>query len=116
VRTLKPDGYFISIDTLGHNPLLNLNRKIKLKQGLRTQQTFNHILKMKDIEIAKHYFKETKVHFFNLISLIGIPFSKLPGFNFFAKILEALDKILLKTPFLRKYAFKVVFIFSQPKK
>jgi ubiquinone/menaquinone biosynthesis C-methylase UbiE len=116
VRVLKPDGYFISVDTLGHNPLLNLNRKIKLMRGLRTRHTFENILKMKDIEIAKEYFMETKVYFFNLINLIGIPFQKLPGIDFFARVLEAGDKILLKIPFLRKYAFKVVFIFSQPRK
>ncbi|PIU75490.1 MAG: hypothetical protein COS76_00540 [Candidatus Portnoybacteria bacterium CG06_land_8_20_14_3_00_39_12] len=115
VRVLKPDGYFISIDTLGHNPLLNLNRKIKLRHGLRTKQTFDNILKMEDIEIAKQYFKETKVYFFNLATLIAIPFQKLPGFNLIERFLERIDQLLLNT-FLRKYAFKVVFIFSEPKK
>jgi len=116
VRTLKPDGYFISIDTLGHNPLLNLNRKIKLKRKLRTQQAFSHILKMEDIGIAKKYFKNTETYFFNLVTLLRIPFQRLPRFNSIEKFLEMLDLFLLNKTFLRKYAFKVVFIFSEPKK
>jgi hypothetical protein len=34
---------------------------------------------------------------------------------FFLKIFEFLDSLLLTIPFLRKFAFKVVFIFSEPK-
>ena len=116
IKVLKPNGFFISVDTLGHNPLLNLNRKIKLRRGLRTQQTFDHILRMKDVKIVGQYFNKTGTYFFNLVTLLGIPFQKLPGFNFFIKFLEITDKALLKLPFLRRYAFKVVFIFSSPKK
>ncbi|KPJ56999.1 hypothetical protein AMJ49_03085 [Parcubacteria bacterium DG_74_2] len=115
VRVLKKDGYFISVDTLGHNPLLNLNRKIKLLLGQRTKQTVDNILKMEDIEVAKQYFKNTNVYFFNLVNLLAIPFQKLSGFNLIGKLLEKMDQLLLST-FFRKYAFKVVFIFSQPKK
>lgn len=115
VRVLKPDGCFISVDTLGHNPLLNLVRKIKLIRGLKTQHTYNNILKMEDVDEAKQYFKETEVLFFNLTTLLAIPFQKLPGFNSFLKFLEAVDKKISKT-FFKKYSFKVVFIFSQPQK
>lgn len=118
-RVLKPDGYFISVDTLGHNPLLNLNRKIKLMRDLRTKQTYENILKMKDIEMAKEHFQKTEVYFFNLINWILVPLQKLSGFNLFNLLdesLGAVDDALLKLPFFRKYAFKVVFIFSQPKK
>ena len=116
IRVLKPNGYFISVDTLGHNPILNLNRKIKLRRGARTQQTFNNILKMEDVEMATQYFRKPEVYYFNLITLMAIPFQKLPGFNYCGKALETVDKVLLKLPFLQKYAFKVVFIFSEPKK
>jgi len=114
-RVLKPDGFFVSIDTLGHNPLLNLNRKIKLMKGLKTQHTVSNILKMEDVEMAKQYFKKTEIYFYHLLDLIAIPLQKFLGHNIIG-FLEQMDRILLKINFLRKYAFKVVFIFSQPKK
>jgi ubiquinone/menaquinone biosynthesis C-methylase UbiE len=114
VRVLKPDGYFISIDALGHNPLLSLSRKIKVIRGLRTQQGVANILKMEDVVMARQYFRKTEVSFFDIATLVAIPFQKLPGFNLIAKFLERIDKVLLKSPFFQKYAFKVVFIFSFP--
>lgn len=114
-RVLKPDGYFISIDTLGHNPLLNLNRKIKLVRGLKTQHTVSNILKMSDVEAAKQYFKKTEMHFYHLFDLAAVPFQKFLGCGII-DFLERVDKILLKIPFLRKYSFKVIFIFAEPKK
>jgi len=116
VRVLKPEGYLISVDTLGHNPFLNLNRKIKWKRGLRTQQTLGNILKIKDIEMAKQHFGKTEVYFYHLISWVMVPFEKVPGFNVIARFLENIDQVLLKLKFFQKYAFKVVFIFSQPRK
>ncbi|MBC7073988.1 class I SAM-dependent methyltransferase [Candidatus Parcubacteria bacterium] len=116
VRVLKPDGYFLSVDTLGHNPLGNLSRKIKFKKGIRTRQTFENILKMKDIELAKQYFKKTEVYFFIFFTLLAVPLQKLPGFKILLRVLNFLDNLVLKFPFFQKYAFKVVFVFSQPKK
>ena len=116
VKVLKPDGYFISIDTLGHNPILNLKRKINLLRGLRTKQTYENVLRMKDIEIAKQYFNQTEVYFFNLFTLLLIPFQKFPGFKYFLNLFQSIDKFLFQFPFFQKYAFKVVFIFSRPKK
>lgn len=116
VRVLKPDGYFISVDTLGHNPILNLRRKIHFMRGSRTFQTFNNILTMNDIETARQYFDKTKVRFFHLLTLAGIPLEKIFRFVFIGRFLEKIDKQILTFPFFQKYAFKVVFIFSSPKK
>jgi len=115
-RVLKPDGVFLGVDTLGHNPLLNLNRKIKERQNLRSQWMVEHILRMKDLEMTRRYFGKAEFKFFNLAALAAVPFSRLPGFNFVLRLLEAVDKVLLKLPFLKKLAFKVVFILSQPNK
>lgn len=116
VRVLKPDGVFLGIDTLGHNPLLNLNRKIKRKRNLRSQWSVDHILRMSDLEMAKRYFGKAEFRFFNLATLAAVPFSKLPGFNFLLSLLKAVDGVLLRMPFLKNWAFKVVFILSQPNK
>lgn len=116
VRVLKPDGVFLGIDTLGHNPLLNLNRKIKRKRNLRTQWSVDHILRMSDLEVTKRYFGKAEFKFFNLATLAAVPFSKLPGFDFLLGLLKTVDTVLLKLPFLKKWAFKAVFVLRQPNK
>jgi len=115
-RVLKPDGLLIGIETFGHNPLTNLKRKINKLTGKRTEWAAGHIFRMEDLETVKNYFNKIDVNFFHLISWITFPFLGFPGAKILLKISEAFDKILSKFPFLQKYAFKVVFVFSEPKK
>jgi ubiquinone/menaquinone biosynthesis C-methylase UbiE len=113
-RVLKPEGYVIGIDTIGHNPILNLNRRIKLKRGIRTKWTFDHILKKSDYDITKSYFDNVEFNFFNLTTLVALPFQKLPGFGSLLRTLETVDSFLLRMPVLKWLAFKAVFVLSQP--
>ncbi len=113
-RVLKPEGFLLGIETFGHNPFTNLKRKINRITGRRTGWAADHIMKTEDLENAKNYFGKTEIHYFHLISWLAFPFLGLPGGNLLLKLLEIKDGILLKIPFLRKYAFKVVFIFSEP--
>jgi len=108
-RVLKPAGIAIGRDTLGHNPLFNLNRKIKYLQGKRTKQTLNNILKIQDLKTFNLYFKKTEFKFFNLTNILPLPY---PVYKFLQKI----DNIILNNTFLKRYAFKVVFILSNPVK
>lgn len=115
-RLLKPEGFLIGIETLGHNPITNLKRKLNKITGKRTDWATSHIFQMKDLKLAENYFNKIETKFFHLISWAAFPFLGFPASKFFLKILEISDKILLSLPFFRKYAFKIVFIFSQPKK
>jgi len=116
VRVLKPDGTLIGIETFGHNPFTNFKRMINKKTGKRTGWAVNHIVQIKDLKEAENYFNKTEIRFFHLISWIIFPFLKFPGFSSLLRLIERGDRILLKPSFFKKYAFKVVFIFSQPKK
>ena len=116
VRVLKPEGFLLGIETFGHNPFTNLKRKLNRASGKRTEWATSHIFQMKDLEEVKKYFHKIETNFFHLTSWIVFPILGLPGAKFLLKTFETLDKILLKIPFLRKYAFKVVFVFSKPKK
>ena len=71
---------------------------------------------MKDLEEVKKYFNKIETNFFHLTSWIVFPLLGLPEAKFLLKPFETLDRILLKIPFFRKYAFKIVFVFSQPNK
>jgi len=115
-RVLKPKGILIGIETFGHNPFTNLKRKINKFIGKRTSWATEHIFQTKDLKEAEKYFNEIKVYYFHLISWLAFPFLNLPGGKIFLKILEVVEKPFLKIPFLGKYAFKVVFVFKNPKK
>ncbi len=115
-RVLKPDGKLIGIETFGHNPLTNLKRKLNFIRGTRTKWALNHIFKVDDLERAKKYFGQIKVKYFHLAVLFAMPFRKIPGMIVVIKLLDKFDSLLLKIPFLQKYGFKIVFVFSQPKK
>jgi len=115
-RILRPNGSLIGIETFGHNPFTNLKRKINKMTGKRTSWATGHIFKMQDLEEAKKYFEKIEVDYFHLISWISFPFLSFSGGKTLLRFFETIDKILLKIPFLRKYSFKAVFIFSEPKK
>jgi SAM-dependent methyltransferase len=112
-RILKKDGFLLGIETLGHNPFANINRKINKKKGKRTEWAADHIIQIRDLEYAKNFFDNTDIKFFHLISWTAFPLLKIPGSKSVLKLLEAGDKELLKIPFLKKYAFKTVFIFQK---
>lgn len=115
-RVLKPDGKLIGSETLGHNPLANLKRKFNVARGTRTHFAAGHILKIHDFERMKQYFNQIETHYFHLLVLFAIPFYNVPGMRSIITLLNALDRLILSVPPLKKYAFKVIFILSKPKK
>ena len=104
----------IGIETFGHNPIANLKRKLNKVFGKRTGWAESHIFKSNDLEEAKKYFSSIEARFFHFFSYFAIPFLGFPGGKLLLKILEGLDKIFFSVPYLRRYAFKAVFIFKNP--
>jgi len=116
VKVLRPDGFIIGIETFGHNPFTNLKRQINKISKRGTSWATGHIFSLKDLNLAKKFFDEINVFYFHPFSWLAIPFAKHRSFNGFLLFLETIDKFFLKMSFFRKYSFKVVFIFSKPKK
>ena len=112
-RVLKPKGKLIGIETFGHNPLINLKRWINKKRGTRTLWAAEHIIKNKDLKFAKKYFNIEKIYYFHLLSMLAFPFRNISGGKSLFKFLDKIDNILLKIPWFKRYAFKIVFIFSK---
>lgn len=115
-RVLKQDGALLVIETLGHNPLTNIKRKINKLRGVRTGWAVEHIFKMDDLKLMERYFDYIETHFFHLLSLFAFPFLSIPGGIALLHSLEKIDSLLLKIPFLQKYAFKIVMICKEPRK
>lgn len=114
-RILKPEGFLVGIETLGHNPFANLKRKINKKTGKRTEWAVKHIMRMENLKEMESYFDKVEIKFFHLISWIIFPFLKVKKIIFLLKPLEVVDRIFLNLSFLRKYSFKVVFVFKSKK-
>lgn len=114
-RILKPDGVLIGVETFGHNPIANLNRARNVRLGKRTAWAAAHIFNNKGIELAKKYFATVEIEYFHLFSWLLIPLINRPWGKKLFDFVEIFDRQFLKIPFLKKYAFKVVFEFSQPK-
>src|SRR3989338_8006117 len=115
-RVLKPEGAMLAIETLGHNPIANLKRAINKLRGKRTGWATNNIFKTQDLDLLKKYFNKIDVKYFHLSFILALPFRNYSFIKYPVKILDAIDYLLLKIPFLKKYAFKIVVIASNPKK
>ncbi len=112
-RVLKPYGRAVFIEPLGHNPLINLYRK--LTPRFRTAD--EHPLTMKDLKFIKTFFNQHHYRFFHLFSIIAVPFRNTSIFSFLLKLMDSLDNLLFKfIPCLRPIAWQVVIILEQPKK
>ena len=82
----------------------------------RTSWEIDHILKMKDVRLARKFFSRIEVRFFNLFTLLAVPFRKRRGFSTILGALEALDSVALQIPLVRSQAWQVGFVLSEPKK
>lgn len=111
-RVLKNNGIAVFIEPLGHNLFINLYRKITPKY--RTED--EHPFLIKDFELLSKNFNKIEINYFHLTTLFAVPFRKFPLFKSILKIFQNFDKFLFKfLPFLRKQAWQVVIIASEPK-
>ena len=112
-RTLRPDGYAVFIEPLGHNPIINFYRR--LTPHLRTAD--EHPLLIRDLELAKRHFGRVQVRFFQLQTFLAVPFRNSPFIGPLRKALDALDQALFRIcPPARKYAWQVVIELAEPTK
>lgn len=115
-RVLRPGGFLIGIETLGHNPFTNFKRKINEITGKRTKWATSHIFRIQNLKEAEEHFNKIETYFFHLVSWLAFPFLNFPEGKILLKLLEKIDHFLVFLfPFLKKYSFKIVFIFYQPK-
>jgi ubiquinone/menaquinone biosynthesis C-methylase UbiE len=112
-RIVTPSGKIICNEALGHNKIIHLYRKMTPK--LRTEWEVEHIIRKEKFEIIKEYFNNIDMHFFHLMTLFGVPFRNIRGFDKILRVLEWFDGLLLKMPILKWQAWQIVFILSEPK-
>ena len=101
---LRPSGRAIFFEPLGHNPLINLYRK--LTPGARTVD--EHPLVKSDFGIVRKHFSRCELEFFGLATLASIPFRANGLGKAIRSVGAEVDSLLLKMPGLRWQAWIVV--------
>ena len=111
-RVLEPGGCGVFTEPLGHNPLINLYRRLTPEQ--RTSD--EHPLRMRDLRRARSYFEQVDARHFHLLGLLAIPFSGRRGFDSLLGVLDRADDVVLDrhSP-LRRYAWFSVLRLARPR-
>jgi ubiquinone/menaquinone biosynthesis C-methylase UbiE len=110
-RVLRPGGLAVFMEPLGHNPLINLYRRVTPQ--LRTVD--EHPLMMRDLGRASQYFDAVTPHHFVLQSLAAVPFHGRKYFRSLLGALETADRTLFRAlPFTRRYSWQVILTMERP--
>jgi SAM-dependent methyltransferase len=111
-RLIKNDGRVVFLEPLGHNPLINLFRRLTPK--LRTED--EHPFTMSDLTLLHEYFNNVNLKYFNFFTIALVPFRNFFFFSALYNALSRLDNFLLKYfPYSKKYFWMVVISLSSPK-
>jgi ubiquinone/menaquinone biosynthesis C-methylase UbiE len=111
-RVIEPGGAVVSLEALGHNPVINQYRR--RTPHLRTSWEADHIIRMRDLALARRYFRHVDLRFFHLATLAAVPFSGTRVFKPLLTLLELLDSVLLRVPVLREQSWMVGFVLRDP--
>jgi SAM-dependent methyltransferase len=90
-RVLRPDGAAVYIEPLGHNPAINLYRR--LTPSMRTVD--EHPLKVEDFAVLQDSFAEVSLEYYSLATLLAVPFRSRSWFGGLVTRLEQVDRRLL---------------------
>lgn len=110
-RVLKEGGFAIFMEPLGHNPFINLYRL--LTKQLRTED--EHPLRQNELNIFEKYFKQVEIKYYNLFTLLAIPFRSTKYFDKILHKLSKIDEFLFRFPFFQKNAWMIIIKFSKIK-
>lgn len=110
-RVLKPGGLAVFIEPLGHNPFINLYRR--LTPQMRTED--ENPLLMSDIEVSQRYFGNVNTDFQHITSILSafVPGNRLHAISF--QLLNGFDKLIIKSlPFTKKYSWMALIRLQEP--
>lgn len=110
-RVLRPDGVAVFAEPLGHNPLINLYRRLTPEQ--RTPD--EHPLRDEDFTLARRYFGDVDVRPFHFFVIAATPLSESRAFRPALSALDRVDRLLFSSiPPARKLAWYAVLRLAHP--
>ena len=105
-RVLKPGGAYICMDSLNHNIVYRINRRIHVWRGERTNLTIRNMPTVGLIERYRKLFGHIEIAYFVAFIWLDPIVKRLINEKFAAKVINILDRLV--NP--RKLAFKFVMI------
>jgi len=111
-RVLKPDGYAVFVEPMGHNPAINLFRRRMPDQRTADE----HPLLEDDFGLMRQHFDELETTYFHLLGLLAIPLRGRSYLDRSVRALDAADRALfrrIKTA--RRYAWMVGLRLARPR-
>ena len=104
-RVLRKGGSAVFAEPLGHNPFINLFRK--LTPSMRSKD--EHPLRAHDLKIIQQMFPDAKLTYYCFTTLLCAPFVSLPFRQQLINFFNGLDRVLFRVlPFLQRYAWQVL--------
>lgn len=109
-RVLAPGGRAVFVEPLGHNPLINLYRR--LTPGERTVD--EHPLLTSDFALLRERFGSVECTSYVFVTLGAIPFRRFSFFGRLTRVLQRVDRTLLRLRWLQPLAWTVLIELSRP--
>jgi SAM-dependent methyltransferase len=111
-RVLKPDGFAVLLEPLGHNPVINAYRR----RTPRSRDAFAHPLRFEDLSLARRWFARVDLSSFHVLAMLAGPVADRPGGRRLGRALHAIDRVLLdRVPGMRRYAWLAVLELGEPR-
>jgi SAM-dependent methyltransferase len=110
-RVLRPGGSWVFVDSLDHNPVYRVNRLIGYLRGTRTRRVLTHIPRQSNVDYLRREFRHVRVSYYGIFSFLGPALNRLIGVEGAARWLDRLDR---SARGLRRFAFKIVVVASEP--
>ena len=110
VRVLRPGGTAVFLEPLGHNPAINLYRR--LTPRYRTPD--EHPLMMADLRLASSFFGEARYSFHHFLSLLAVPLRGARPFRPVLRGLDLADRTIFRVPGAGRLAWFVVMVLERP--
>lgn len=103
-RVLRPEARALFLEPLGHNPLINIYRR--LTPTIRTAN--EHPLREADLDVLARHFGQALFEYRVLLSLAAAPLANLPGFQALVGVLDRVDATLFRVPVFRRLAWQIL--------
>lgn len=110
-RVLRPGGRFICVDSLNHNPVYRLNRRLQHWRGERGLSTLQRMPTRHTVERLAQEFERAEVSYHGVLSFLAPLACRVAGEQRAAAWLDSFDQ---RHPDLKNGAFKFVFSGRRP--
>ena len=95
-RVMRPGGRYYGREALNYNPVIKLYRQ--LTPSMRTEWEKRHILSLRDLRFAKHFFEVRNVRYWHLCSILVTALRNTRAFKGALTVANGLDSVLLRVP------------------